>query len=149
MFNYRKLPLALGFCALAVMSFNLPTVYAQEDHSGHTAMNEVASTSKPDMKALFGEDYRPGDVGHSTGTVKGVADDGYSMVIDHGQIHGIGMAPMTMSFDLMGDASVDGIAEGDSVEFLVRKGRDNSYRVFMICKMKSENETCLASVMNQ
>ncbi len=149
MFNYRQLPLALGLCAAAVMSVNLPTAYAQEDHSGRTAMDEMAFTPKPDMKALFGEGYKPGDVGHSTGTVRAVADDGYSMVIDHGQIHGIGMAPMTMSFDLMGDASAEGIAEGDTVEFLVRKGRDNSYRVFMICKMKSQNETCLADVMGQ
>ncbi|MEO1019654.1 MAG: copper-binding protein [Pseudomonadota bacterium] len=116
------------------------------DHGDH-AMDK--SHSGDDMKALFGEDYQKGDIGHAYGTVQSINADRTNLVIDHGPIHGIDMAAMTMGFDVLAEADLSGIEEGDRVEFLVRKGRDGSYRIMTICTMKDDDVDCLDGAMNK
>lgn len=115
------------------------------DHAGHSAGG--ASAGKHNMSAMFGPDYMKGDVGHSTGTVVSVNLQDDYITIDHGEVHGIGMGPMTMGFEALGDADLAGLAPEDRVEFLVRMGETGSYGVFMICKMNAAGEGCLKDMM--
>ncbi len=99
------------------------------DHSGH------------DMSAAG--TAMGGDVGHGVGVIRSIGDDGYSLAIDHGPIEGIGMGAMTMGFEIMGDIDLSGFAEGDNVAFMVKRGRDNSYRITAMCNTETNGADCL------
>jgi len=126
---------------------------ASHDHSGHHdahhgAKGESSAPSK-DMKALFGDDYQPGDIGHAFGEIVSIAPDGPFLTIDHGPIHGIGMGAMTMEFDVLSDVDVSGIDAGDKVEFLVKKSDAGTYDVMAICDLQSEEAKCLDRVLEK
>lgn len=97
----------------------------------------------PDMKALFGEEYQPGDIGHAFGDVVFVSADGAQITINHGPIHGTPTPPATSQFEVIYAEDLSGISVSDPVEFLVRKGEDGTYRINAICKMKQEGTGCL------
>ncbi len=59
------------------------------------------------------------------------------------------MGAMTMGFDIMGDVDLSAFAEGDTVAFMVKKGRDNSYRITTICNTGTEGADCLDEMMDQ
>ncbi len=90
-----------------------------------------------------------GETGHGTGIIKSVGTEGDFLTIDHGPIEGIGMGAMTMGFDIMGDVDLSAFAEGDTVAFMVKKGRDNSYRITTICNTGTEGADCLDEMMDQ
>jgi len=58
------------------------------------------------------------------------------------------MGAMTMGFDIMGDVDLAGFADGDQVAFMVKKGRDNSYRITEICNTGTDGEDCLEGMMD-
>ncbi|KCZ87968.1 copper-binding protein [Hyphomonas johnsonii] len=87
-------------------------------------------------------------MGHGTGIVKSRGSNGDFLTIDHGPIDGIGMGAMTMGFETMGSVDVSAFAEGDPVAFMVKKGRDNSYRITNICNTQVEGTDCLASMLD-
>ena len=97
----------------------------------------------PDMKALFGEDYQLGDIGHAYGDIVSISDPGTSITIDHGPIHGTQIRPSTSELEMTTGADLTGLSAGDPVEFLVRKGDDSIYRVMSICKMQPAGKNCL------
>ena len=97
---------------------------AEMDHSGH------------DMS---------GDTGHARGTIVSVADG--ELGIDHGPIEGIGMDAMTMLFGTMGEVDATAFEEGDQVSFMVKRGRDGSYRIMAICDTDEAGEDCLDTMM--
>ena len=58
------------------------------------------------------------------------------------------MGAMTMGFDIMGDVDLSSFSEGDAVAFMVKKGRDNSYRITTICNTSTDGDDCLESMMD-
>lgn len=82
-----------------------------------------------------------GDTGHAKGTVVSVASG--ELGITHGPIDGVGMDAMTMLFGTMGDVDATAFKVGDEVSFMVKRGRDGSYRVIAICNTALDGEDCL------
>jgi len=82
--------------------------------------------------------------GHATGTIRSVGSQGDFLTIEHGEFAGdIQMGAMTMGFDIMGDVDLSGLAEGDEVAFMVKQGRDGSYRIMAICNTATDGANCL------
>lgn len=138
--------LSLGACGAEEPLKDAVDVAKEHEHSDHTHdASDLAEATKPkkDMKAMFGEDYKPGDIGHSFGEIVSIAPDGKYATIDHGEIHGINMGPMTMGFDALDSADLSAVSSGDNVEFVVKKGRDGSYRILSICALEPGQKKCL------
>lgn len=116
-----------------------------------TQSAEPAATmdmAEPGMMDHSGHDMGSGDTGHATGIVKSVGAQGDFMTIDHGPIEGIGMGAMTMGFDIAGDVDLTEFKDGDAVSFMVKKGRDGSYRITAICDTAKSGEDCLSGMMD-
>ena len=88
------------------------------------------------------------DVGYTTGIVVSISPDGSQATIDHGAIEGIGMGAMTMGFGITSGVDLSGYAKGDTVSFLVKKGRDGSYRITAICNTDTDGSDCLDAKMD-
>ena len=104
------------------------STYDDMDHSGH-AMSDAAS-------------------GHGTGIIKSIGTQGDFLTIDHGPIEGVGMNAMTMGFDIIGNVDLSTFTEGDTVAFMVKRGRDNSYRITAICNTETDGDDCLNELMD-
>ena len=88
-------------------------------------------------------------MGHSTGTIRSVGSHGDFLTIEHGPFDGaIKMDAMTMGFDIMGDVDLTGFSEGDTVAFMVKQGRDGSYRIMAICNTGKDGTDCLDGMMD-
>ena len=88
-------------------------------------------------------------IGHATGTIRSVGSQGDFLTIEHGEFAGdIQMGAMTMGFDIMGEVDLSGFAEGDEVAFMVKQGRDGSYRIMAICNTAEEGADCLDGMMD-
>jgi Cu/Ag efflux protein CusF len=84
------------------------------------------------------------DTGHARGVIVSVAEG--ELGIDHGPINGIGMGAMTMVFGTMGDVEATDFERGDDVSFMVKRGRDGSYRVMAICDTDENGSDCLDGI---
>ena len=98
-------------------------------------------------------DHEMGDtmdsIGHATGTIRSVGAQGDFLTIDHGPFDGgIEMGAMTMGFDIMGEVDLSGFSDGDEVAFMVKRGRDGSYRIMAICNTGTEGADCLDGMMD-
>lgn len=154
--NNRYKLMALGAVSLVLASCGSdePASHDAMDHSGHdmSAMESPPSGKKGgmDYKAMFGPDYKKGDVGHSTGTVISKAPEADYITIDHGKIHGMGMGAMTMGFDVPETVDLSDIEEGAEVEFLIKKGQEEgTFLVFALCDMDAEGPQCLNKTIDQ
>lgn len=88
-------------------------------------------------------------VGHAVGTIRSVGSQGDFVTIEHGAFDGgIEMGAMTMGFDIMGEVDLSNFAEGDEVAFMVKQGRDGSYRIAAICNTGTDGADCLDGMMN-
>lgn len=118
------------------------------------AASETESTM--DMASHDGMDHRDDGmdgemdgIGHATGTIRSVGEQGDFLTIDHGPFEGgIEMGAMTMGFDIMGDVDLSGFSDGDEVGFMVKQGRDGSYRIMAICNIDTDGADCLDSMMD-
>jgi len=119
--------------------------------------SDTASQTEPpmEMEMADGEmmdhsdhDMGSSDTGHATGVIKSVGAQGDFLTIDHGPIDGIGMGAMTMGFDIAGDVDLSGFEDGDTVSFMVKKGRDGSYRIAATCDTGAAGDECLAGMMD-
>jgi len=90
-----------------------------------------------------------GDTGHTTGVIFSISPDGKEATIDHQDIEGVGMSAMTMGFSITSAVDLSGYAKGDNVSFMVKKGRDGSYRITAICNTDTEGEDCLDVKMDR
>ena len=104
----------------------------------HSAMDD----SKMDHSEMAG------DTGHTTGIIVSVSPDGKEATINHQEIAGVGMGAMTMGFGIISDVDLSVFSEGDNVSFMVKKGRDNSYRITAICDTDKDGKDCLDSKMD-
>jgi len=89
-----------------------------------------------------------GDTGHTTGVIFSISPDGKEATIDHQEIEGVGMDAMTMGFGITSTVDLSSYAKGDNVSFMVKKGRDGSYRITAICNTDTDGEKCLDAKMD-
>ncbi len=108
-----------------------PTTMAHHGHAGH----EMA-------------DKKVGDMDHGAGKVVEVDAAGRRIKLDHGALPGIGMDAMTMFFGVAGDVDVESFAPGDDVRFMVKKGRDGSFRIMAMCGAAADGDDCLSAHMD-
>lgn len=87
-------------------------------------------------------------MGHATGIIRSVGTQGDFVTIEHGPIEGVGMSAMTMGFDIMGDVDLADFKDGDEVAFMVKQGRDGSYRITAICNTVAQGADCLDRIMD-
>jgi Cu/Ag efflux protein CusF len=88
-------------------------------------------------------------VGHATGVIRSVGSQGDFLTIEHGPFDGgIEMGAMTMGFDIMGGVDLSDFTEGDEVAFMVKQGRDGSYRIMAICNTGADGADCLDGMMD-
>ena len=89
-------------------------------------------------------------IGHATGVIRSVGSQGDFLTIEHGPFEGgIDMGAMTMGFDIMGDVDLAGFSDGDEVAFMVKQGRDGSYRIMAICDTGTDGADCLDGMMDR
>lgn len=82
-------------------------------------------------------------VGHGKGVIRSVGNQSDFLTIEHGPIDGIGMGAMTMGFDIVSGVDLSGFADGDEVSFMVKQGRDGSFRIMAICNTRTEGDDCI------
>ena len=130
--------IALIFVVLSPLN----TQAQESDPSIITESSETPHSSKPNMTEMFGPNYQKGDIDHSTGVVKSIAL-GSDLVIEHGEIHGTVIGAAITSFEVLDNTDISELSEKDYVEFLVKRGDDNVYRLLSICNMGAEKLKCL------
>ena len=113
---------------------------AQTDHSkmDHADMDH----SKMDGMTM------KGDTGHTTGKILSISPDGQAVTIDHQAIEGVGMGAMTMGFTVMSTIDLSSYAADQNVSFMVKKGRDGSYRITAMCNTDADGADCLKAMMD-
>lgn len=113
--------------------------HAQMDHS-KMDHSKMGSGNMGDIAA--------GNTGHTTGTIISISESGTEATINHAEIAGIGMGAMTMGFGITSDVDLSAYSAGDSVSFMVKKGRDNGYRITAICNTATDGVDCLDAKMD-
>lgn len=91
-------------------------VFAQAGHAGHHRGHAPASPAPIAAQAEA--------TGLSEGTVRRINAEAGSVTIAHGPLANLDMPPMTMSFRMSGQASLEGLAVGDKVRFAAGKDGD-------------------------
>ncbi len=121
--------------ALIALSLSACDGSSDMDHSqmDHSTMNESKTMS---------------DTGHTTGVIFSISPDGTEATIDHQEIEGVGMEAMTMGFGITSAVDLSGFAKDDNVSFMIKKGRDGSYRITAICNTDTDGKNCLNAKMD-
>lgn len=109
----------------------------------HTEMDH----SKMDHSKMK-KDTMMGDTGHTTGVIISISPDGKEATINHQEIKGVGMGAMTMGFGITSTVDLSGYSKNDPVSFMVKKGRDGSYRITAICNTDKSGKDCLNTMMD-
>lgn len=99
--------------SIALVGLGAGHVMAQAGHDGHHRGPAPAVTTGESAVS-----------GLSEGTVRRVNAAAGTVTIAHGPLANLDMPPMTMTFRLSGDASLDGVASGDKVRFAADKDGD-------------------------
>lgn len=128
---------------------------AETDHSpmDHAEMDQPTmnsgdmASSDMDHSTMY-EDEMMGDTGHTTGVIVSVSPDGSEATINHQEIEGVGMGAMTMGFGITSTVDLSLFAKDDPVSFMVKKGRDGSYRITAICNTETDGQDCLDAKMD-
>lgn len=136
--------LALSVAACRGAEDTAPTTTAEADMPMDMAVDGGMDHGDHDMGAK-------GDgVGHATGTIRSVGAQGDFLTIEHGPLEGgIDMGAMTMGFDIMGDVDLSEFSDGDEVAFMVKQGRDGSYRIMAICNTGVDGADCIDGMIDQ
>ena len=87
----------------------------------------------------------PEKMAAATGVIKGIGEK--QLIIDHGPIQGSTMGAMTMGFNFLKSVDTRDLAEGDEIAFLMKVGRDGSFRISAVCKPVEDGEDCLQSFL--
>lgn len=95
---------SIGFFGLFFLGAG--QVMAQTGHAGHHGGDASAAASGDAAATELSE-----------GTVRRVNAESGKVTIAHGPLANLDMPPMTMTFKVSGDASLDGLASGDKVRF--------------------------------
>ena len=135
----------LTLTALAAISLTACGGSGEMDHSkmDDTKMNHnTMDHSKMDEAKMMG------DIGHTTGVIISISPDGSEATIDHQEIEGVGMGAMTMGFGITSTVDLSAFEKDDNVGFMVKRGRDGSYRITAICNTDTDGKDCLGAKMD-
>ncbi len=91
-------------------------VMAQAGHAGHHRGHAPAAASAGAADAAA--------TGMSEGTVRRVNAGAGTLTIAHGPLANLDMPPMTMTFRVSGEASLEGLSNGDKIRFAADKDGD-------------------------
>ena len=132
----------------AILAFSLAACSGGQEsaETGSAAPSEMDHASMD--HSGMSEGTMSGDTGHTTGVIISISEDGQQATIDHGDIEGVGMGAMTMGFGILSRVDLANYEAGDNVSFMVKKGRDGSYRIAAICNMDTEGADCLDAQMD-
>ncbi|EAQ97734.1 copper-binding protein [Congregibacter litoralis] len=115
-----------------------------EDTTSSQAVDAQTSSGMPRQMMDHGAQAMEESVGYATGVIRSVGDQGNTLTIDHGPFKGdIEMDAMTMRYGVSKDVDVLAFTENTEVAFLVKHGRDGSYRVMALCNTKTDGANCL------
>lgn len=109
----KTLSSALLSAALVITGLGASQVFAQAGHAGHHRGHAPAAVATEATAS-----------GLSEGTIRRVNADAGTVTIAHGPLANLDMPPMTMTFRISGEASLDGLANGDKVQFAADKDGD-------------------------
>lgn len=139
--------LALGLAACG--GAEEPASPAADTAKEPAAMADHDGMDHGDHNMTNAADEAMDGIGHATGTIRSVGSQGDFLTIEHGPFEGgIQMDAMTMGFDIMGDVDLSGFADGDEVAFMIKQGRDGSYRIMAICNTGTDGADCLDGMMD-
>ena len=138
--KFNIIILAAGLVLAACSKSEAPTA---PKPALEASQSKSGNKGPKDYKALFGPNYKRGDIGHSTGVLIGQETAANLAVIEHGVIHGIDRSADTTKFEILDKTDISDISSGAKVEFLVKKGPDTIYRLFAICEILEDDESCL------
>ncbi len=100
-------------------------VLAQAGHAGHHRGHAPAAANSEAAAN-----------GLSEGTVRRINADAGTVTIAHGPLANLDMPPMTMTFRLSGEASLDGLANGDKIRFAADKDGDE----FVVTEIEKQGD---------
>ncbi|MFN3988045.1 MAG: copper-binding protein [Rhodocyclaceae bacterium] len=109
----KILPVASLSVTLVLSAFGTSHVFAQAGHAGH---------HRGDASAAAPADAAAPDL--AEGTVRRVNAGAGTVTIAHGPLARLDMPPMTMSFRVSGEASLEGLSVGDKIRFVADKDGD-------------------------
>lgn len=116
--------------------------------SDHSKMDPSTMNHSTMDHSEMGDKKMSGDTGHTTGVIFSISPDGQHATIDHQEIDGVGMSAMTMGFGILSNVDLSDYKKGDNVSFMVKKGRDGSYRITAICNTDTDGADCLKTKMD-
>ena len=117
--RYSVAGLIMVSAAVILASLGAAPALAQSGHAGHDSHHHGHAPAQ----ATAGTDTNPA-APLSEGTVRRVNAEAGSVTIAHGPLANLDMPPMTMSFQLRGNASLDGLAPGDRIRFAADQDGD-------------------------
>ena len=138
-----------GFTSIILLA----SACGKSDENGATSSSTKTTTETHDMSKHDHDGHdmtkvKGGDIDHGSGTVVELDMDGRRIKLDHGELPNIGMNAMIMFFGIAGDVDLAGYEAGDEVQFMVKKGRDGSYRIMAMCDAATDGEDCLSALMS-
>lgn len=137
----------LTFAALSLSACGGDTQAGMDhDDRGGETIADVAMDDAMSHEEMGHGDMAEG-IGHTTGVIVSISPDGNEATINHQEIDGVGMGAMTMGFGTLSMVDLSTYSKGDNVSFMVKKGRDNSYRITAICDTDKNGKDCLAALM--
>lgn len=146
----------LNLVATSLLALGLTACGGAEQPEPASTPESTASSMMSDDAGMEHDNHADHDmdekmdgIGHATGTIRSVGAQGNFLTIDHGPFEGgIDMGAMTMGFDIMGDVDLSEFSDGDEVAFMVKQGRDGSYRIMSICNTGTDGADCLDGMMD-
>lgn len=140
----------LAIFAASALALTLAACGNDQSDAPAQTTEDISPMEMPASDMMDHSSHAEGDdgMGHGVGVIMAVSPQNDSVIIDHGPIDGVGMGAMTMSFGTMGTIDLSGFSEGDAVAFMVKRGRDNSYRISAICDTAAEGDNCLEAMMD-
>lgn len=140
----------LTLTALAAISLSACGDSGNMDHSkmDDAKIDDAKMDHSTMDHSKMSEEKAMGDTGHTTGVIFSISPDGTEATIDHQEIKGVGMGAMMMGFGITSAVDLSRFAKNDNVSFMVKKGRDGSYRITAICNTDTDGKDCLDAKMN-
>jgi len=120
-----------------------PHETSNSTHSGemdHSKMDDTKMNHNTMDHSKMDEAKMMGDIGHTTGVIISISPDGSEATIDHQEIEGVGMGAMTMGFGITSTVDLSAFEKDDNVGFMVKRGRDGSYRITAICNTDTDGK---------
>ncbi|MGV6801810.1 MAG: copper-binding protein [bacterium] len=135
-YNLKLLSLSMAMAALFSLTACGKGQHQQDGHMDDNGDHAMMDQDKSDMQ----EGMMP-----ASGTIIKIFAGADRVKIKHEEIPQANMAAMTMSFQTGGDVDLSEFSENDEVYFMLKKGRDGSFRIMKMCPQTDGND-CMADM---